>query len=66
MDKTEAAVQPIGQALHMPVCPNAVLERKTARAVRNARSVNVAAINFAIMPAPRKIPSATNLAEMIK
>ena len=66
MDKSVPASHPIGHEHQMPVAPRAVLEKQKARSTRNIRSVKVAVMKFFIMPAPRKIPSATNLAETIK
>ena len=59
-------VQPTGQDIQMPVVPSAVRERISASATRSSRSVNVAAMNCFIRPAPRSTPSATILAETMK
>ena len=60
-----ATVQPMGQALQIPTVPKGP-ERRKAKATRRTRSVKVAAINCFISPAPRRMPSDTNLAEMTK
>ena len=66
MDSTAAVHQPTGQAHQMPVAPIAVLASVIARITRRIRSAKVAIINLFIMPAPRRMPSATSLAEMMK
>lgn len=66
MDKSVPASHPIGHAHQIPAAPRAVLEKQNARRTRKIRSVKVAAMKFFIMPAPRNMPSATNLAETIK
>lgn len=57
--------QPTGQAHQIPMDP-ITLENAMASTTRNARSTEVAAINFFMSPAPLSTPSATSLAEITK
>ena len=66
MDSAAATHHPIGHAHQIPVAPSAVLEKQKASNTRRIKSVKVAIINFFIIPAPLKIPSATNFAETTK
>ena len=61
-----AVIHPTGQAIQMPVVPSAVFDKMTANMTRRIRSVKVVIINFPIIPAPRRIPSATSFAEITK
>ena len=63
MESTVAMHQPMGHAHQIPVAPRAVLENTKAITTRRIKSVKVAIMNCFIMPAPRRIPSATNFAE---
>ena len=63
---TVATVHPIGQAHQIPVLKRAVFDKTIARTTLNIRSVNVAIMNCLIRPAPRRIPSATSLADTTK
>ena len=66
MEKIIAMVQPIGHAHQMPVAPRAVPDNTKARTTRKIKSVNVAIINCFIIPAQRRIPSATSFTETTK
>ena len=66
MEMTVATVQPMGHAHQMPVEASAVPDRTKASTTRRIRSVKVAAMNWRIFPVPRRIPSATSLAETTK
>ena len=59
-------VQPTGHAHQIPVAPSAVRERTIARTTLRIRSVKVEAMNLPIRLAPRRIPSATSLADTTK
>ena len=63
MESTVATVHPMGQAHQIPVAPRAVADRTNARITRRIRSVKVAVMNCFIMPVPRRMPSATSLAD---
>ena len=66
MERIAATVHPIGHADQIPTEPKAVLESTIANPALKIKSVNVAIINLFIMFEPRKIPSATNFAEITK
>ncbi len=61
-----ATHHPIGHAHQIPVAPSAVFEKTNAKTTRRMRSVKVATMNLLIIPAPRRIPSATSFAETTK
>lgn len=65
-DSAVAIVQPMGHASQIPVVPSAVFDNTAASATRRVKSLKVVTINFFIMPAPRKTPSATSFAATIR
>ena len=66
MERIAATVHPIGHADQIPKEPKAVLESMIANPTLKIKSVNVAIINLFIILEPRKMPSATNFAEITK
>ena len=66
MDSAAAADHPIGHAHQIPMEPKEVFDRTIARTTRRIRSVKVAIMNSFIIPAPRRMPSAANFAEITK
>ena len=66
MERIAATVHPIGHADQIPKDPKTVLESMIANPTLKIKSVNVAIINLFIILEPRKMPSATNFAEIKK
>ena len=66
IERTAATVHPIGHANQIPTVPKAVSESTMASPTLKIKSVNVVIINLFIIFEPRKIPSATNFAEITK
>ena len=62
----QPSTQPMGQAHQIPVEPRAVAERIFARPTRSTKSVKVEIMKGVIRPAPRRMPSATILADTKK
>ena len=66
MESIVAMLQPIGQEHQMPVAEFVIPDRTKDKTTRRIRSVKVAAINCFIALVPRRMPSATSLAETAK
>ena len=65
-ESTVATDQPMGQAHQIPVAPSTVRESTEASTTRKRRSVKVAIMKRSMEPMPRRMPSATSLAETTK